>query len=89
MFCAFKDVPPSGDELTQYDEEHTVLYILLLDRRERGRDWRETTRAFFGIDVDCETDRARHVYDSHYARAAYLLQNVPSFAMKKKMAAFF
>ena len=83
----FEDVAPSGDEFTQYDRDHTMLYICLLDRRERGRDWRETTRAFFGIDVDREPGRAQRVYDSHFARATFLLK-VPYFAMMKQMAPF-
>ncbi len=84
---AFEDVAPSGDEFTLYDREHTMLYICLLDRRERRRDWRETVRAFFDIDVDREPERAQRVYDSHFVRATSLL-NVPCFAMMKQMAPF-
>lgn len=87
MVQVFEDLAPSGDEFTQYDRDHTLLYICLLDRRERGRDWRETTRAFFGIDAELDPARARRVYDSHFARAT-ALQSVPYFAMMKQMAPF-
>ena len=87
MVQAFEDVAPSGDEMTTYDREHTLLYICLLDRKERGRDWRETVRAFFEIDVDQEPERARRVYDGHFARATALM-NVPQFALMKQMAPY-
>lgn len=85
MVQPFEDAAPSGDEITDYDREHTMLYICLLDRKERQRDWRETVQAFFGIDFDREPDRARRVYDSHIARATSL-QNVPHFAMMRAIA---
>ena len=87
MVQAFEDVAPSCSEVTEYDREHTMLYICLLDRKERGRDWQETVRAFFGIDAEQDPDRARRVYDSHFARATALM-NVPDFAMMKLMAPF-
>ena len=87
MVQAFEDVAPSGSEVTDYDREHTMLYISLLDRKERGRDWRETVRAFFGIDFNREPDRARCVYHSHLARATFL-QDAPQFAMMKLMAPY-
>ena len=79
MVQAFEEVAPSGTEVTSYDREHTMLYLCLLDRKERGRDWRETVRAFFEIDVDSEPERARRVYDSHFERANSLMSD-PYFA---------
>lgn len=87
MVQAFDDVAPSGANYTNYDREHSMLYVCLLDRREKGRDWRETVRVFFGIDFDREPDRARQVYDSHLARAA-ALSEAPEFVSLYRMAPF-
>lgn len=87
MFQSFDDAAPSGNEVTEYDRDHTMLYICLLDREARGQDWRTTTRAFFGLDAEREPDRARSVYDSHLARAT-ALQSVPYFAMMQRMAPY-
>lgn len=86
MVQDFEHAAPSGDEFAEYDREHTMPYIRLLDRRERGRDWRETVRAFFGIDRDPE--RARRIHDSHLERAIFLMNFFPQFAMMKQMAPF-
>lgn len=85
MVQTFEDIVPSGDEVTNYDREHIMLYVCLLDRKEKGRDWRKTVQAFFGIDVNREPERARRVYDSHLARATSLM-NIPSFALMYRMA---
>ncbi len=61
MVQAFEDIAPSGEEFTEYDRKDTMLYICLLERRERGRDWQETGRAFFGIDAGREPERARRL----------------------------
>ena len=87
MVQAFDDVAPSGTEVTEYDHEHIILYYCLLDRKNRGRDWRETVHAFFGLDADREPERARRVYDSHFARAT-LLAEVPYFAHTFQMAPY-
>ena len=85
MIQPFEDVAPSGTEITNYDREHEMLYVCLLDRKEKGRDWRETVRAFFGIDFDLEPERARRVYDSHLARATWLMK-FPGFALLGRLA---
>lgn len=74
-------------EIANYDLEHKMLYIFLLDRKEKGRDWRETVPAFFGIDFNHQPERARRVYDSHLARANWLM-NVPSFALMYRMTPY-
>jgi len=83
----FDDVAPTGTEITDYDREHKMLYVCLLDRKKRGRDWRETVRAFFGIDFDSEPERARRVYDSHFARATTLME-IPEFALFYRSAPY-
>jgi hypothetical protein len=83
----FEDVAPSATEVTNYDREHILLYVCLLDRKQRGRDWRETVRAFFGIDFDHEPERARSVYDSHFARATWLA-HTPEFTYTFQLAPY-
>lgn len=69
---SFQDRPPDSDRLTSYDECHLVLYIRLLDAAAEGADWREAVRILFGLDPDCEPERARIVHDSHLARARWM-----------------
>ena len=87
MFQTFEDLAPTGTEITNYDHEHKMLYICLLDRKEKGRDWRETVRAFFGVDFDREPERARRVYDSHFARATSLMKT-PEFTLFYRLAPY-
>ena len=72
--AAFEDRPPDSAELTPYDEQHLATYLRLLDADEEGADWREAVKIIFGLDPDREPQRARHVYDSHLARARWMTQ---------------
>ena len=71
---AFEDRPPESAQLTAYDERHFATYLRLLDADEEGADWREAVRIIFGVDPDCEPERARMVHDSHLARARWMTQ---------------
>jgi hypothetical protein len=44
------DLAPSGHILTDYDEEHAVTYIRMLDADKEGADWREVSRIVLHID---------------------------------------
>lgn len=68
----FEDSAPSGQELTDYDKSHIKLYMRLLDAAADGADWQEAVGVLFGIDPIREPDRARHVHDSHLARARWM-----------------
>ena len=72
MIDPFEDVAPSGDELTAYDRAHVKLYMRLLDATADGADWREAVQVIFGIDSEVEPDRAKHVHDTHLARAQWM-----------------
>lgn len=71
---AFNDRPPDSAKLTPYDERHLSTYLRLLDASEEGADWREAVRVIFGLDPMCEPERARLVYDSHMARARWMME---------------
>ncbi|MGJ4973456.1 DNA -binding domain-containing protein [Bradyrhizobium sp. HKCCYLRH1073] len=66
------DLVPVDEVLTEYDEEHLVTYLRLLDAVEAGADWREVSRIVLHRDPDAEPDRARQTYDSRLARARWL-----------------
>jgi hypothetical protein len=66
------DLAPSDPALTEYDEEHLVTYLRMLDANADGADWREVARIVLHIDPEREPDRARRVYDSHLARAKWM-----------------
>ncbi|WP_316174692.1 MULTISPECIES: DNA -binding domain-containing protein [unclassified Bradyrhizobium] len=66
------DLAPAGDFLTEYDEEHLVTYLRLLDAADAGADWREVARIVLHRDPDAEPDRTPRAYDSHLERARWL-----------------
>ncbi len=71
----FSDQPPDLPHVTPYDERHLKTYLRLLDADEEGADWREVVQIIFGLDAEHEPDRARHVHDSHLARAKWMTQS--------------
>ena len=66
------DTAPSAPVLTEYDEEHLVTYLRLLDAEADGADWQEVSRIVLHLDPDHEPDRARRAFDSHLARARWM-----------------
>ncbi|MGX1199407.1 glycerol-3-phosphate O-acyltransferase [Parvibaculum sp. MBR-TMA-1.3b-4.2] len=71
----FLDEPPQSAALTAYDREHMKLYMRLLDAATDGADWREAVTILFGLDPAREPDRARHVHDTHLARARWMTEH--------------
>jgi len=68
------DVAPAGSALTQYDEEHMITYMRVLDADQQGADWRDVSRTVLHIDPDREADRARLAFESHLSRARWMTQ---------------
>ena len=66
------DQAPVADGLTDYDHEHLVTYLRLLDADAEGADWAEVARIVLHIDPSREPDRARHAWESHLARAKWM-----------------
>jgi hypothetical protein len=64
----------SDQARTEYDKEHLITYLRLLDANEGGADWREVSRIVLYIDPGREPDRARRVFDSHLARAKWMTE---------------
>jgi hypothetical protein len=55
------DVAPAGPALTQYDKEHMITYMRVLDADQQGADWRDVSRIVLRIDPDPEADRAARI----------------------------
>jgi hypothetical protein len=68
------DVAPNGPVLTDYDEEHMITYMRVLDAAEQGADWRDVSRIVLRIDPDIEADRARIAFESHLSRARWMTE---------------
>jgi len=66
------DTAPDEPTLTQYDEQHAVTYVRLLDAEKANANWQEVAKIVLLIDPISEPDRARRAYDSHLARAKWV-----------------
>jgi len=66
------DRAPNVEAITEYDEQHRITYIRLLDADKEGADWREVSRILLRIDPDREPGRARTAFETHLARAKWL-----------------
>ena len=69
------DTAPTDSTLTDYDRQHFVTYLRLLDADDEGADWREVARIVLHIDPDREPARARTTFDSHLARAKWMTEH--------------
>ena len=61
--------------LTDYDREHLVTYLRLLDAEKEGASWCEVTQLVLRLDPADQPDRARRAYDTHLARARWISTN--------------
>jgi hypothetical protein len=69
------DQAPDGDIPTDYDHEHLVTYLRLLDADAEGADWAEVARIVLHIDPEQEPERARRAWESHLARAKWMTEH--------------
>ena len=69
------EVLEADPTLTDYDRQHFVTYLRLLDADSEGADWREVARIVLHIDPDREPARARTAFDSHLARAKWMTEH--------------
>ncbi|WLB92920.1 hypothetical protein [Bradyrhizobium japonicum] len=68
------DSAPNEPTLTDYDEQHVVTYVRLLQAEGEGADWHEVARVVLHLDPEREPDRARSAYQSHLARAKWVTE---------------
>ena len=69
----FDDEPPQTARVSAYDERHLVTYIRLLEAERQGASWQEVAQIIFGIDPVSEAVRAKRMYDTHLARAHWMV----------------
>jgi hypothetical protein len=69
------DQAPDVDTPTDYDREHLVTYLRLLDADAEGADWAEVARIVLHIDPKQERERARRAWESHLTRAKWMMEH--------------
>ena len=67
-----RDRAPQDPGLTDYDRDHGVLYLRLLDAEADGADWREVVRILFEVDPFKDRGRAELMHATHLSRARWL-----------------
>ena len=75
MNPAIADVVPWAEHVTEYDEQHFVVYLRLLDASAEGATNEEMSRLVLGIDPVKDADRARRAVDSHLRRARWMTEH--------------
>jgi Uncharacterized conserved protein (DUF2285) len=69
------DTAPNQSTLVSYDRLHLITYLRLFDADAAGADWREVARIVLHIDPVSEPARARAAFDSHLARAKWIIEH--------------
>jgi hypothetical protein len=67
-----RNVAPNG-QVTRYDRQNLAVYAELLDADAAGMDWAEGARLILGLDVTVEDETARKCWESHLARAHWII----------------
>jgi hypothetical protein len=63
---------PTDETLTEYDQQHLVTYLRILDAEAEGADWTEVASLVLQMDPAADPARARAAWESHLARAKWL-----------------
>lgn len=64
---------PTGEAVLDYDRRHLLTYAELLDAADAGIGWQAGAMEILGIDPMTDPDRARCCWDSHLARARWII----------------
>ena len=73
-FAVVADLAPTESDLTDYDLKHFSTYLRLLDAADEGVDWAEAARTVLHISPSVEPERARRAWESHFARARWVME---------------
>ena len=71
-FLVLLNVAPSG-QVTDYDRQSLPVYAELLDADTAGMGWAESARSILGLDVVADRMTARRCWESHLARARWIV----------------
>ena len=66
---------PTGAELTDYDREHLIVYLRLLDADADNTDWCEAARIVLNVDAKADPEGARLAWESHLDRARWMSES--------------
>jgi hypothetical protein len=69
------EAAPTDSTLTAYDHEHLITYFRMLDADAEGAAWEEVARVVLHLDPGHEPDRAKRVFESHLARAKWMMEH--------------
>ena len=67
-----RNVAPSG-QVTVYDRQNLPVYAELLDADDAGIGWTEGVRSILGLDASVDGETARQCWESHLARARWIV----------------
>lgn len=65
-------IAPRGDA-TDYDRSHLMIYAQMIDAAEQGLTWQQGVSEILGIDPEADVEAARLCWDSHLARARWIV----------------
>lgn len=65
---------PWSQSLTEYDRQHLVTYLRLLDAESDGASPAEMARVILGLDVDKAPEQALRITERHLERARWMTQ---------------
>ncbi|MBP1848321.1 hypothetical protein J2046_006612 [Rhizobium petrolearium] len=68
----FADEVPWSEDFTDYDWQHRVAYIRLLDAKADGADWEEAARIILHRDTEADRERSFLCWESHMQRAEWM-----------------
>ena len=80
------DVAPTRPALTEYDQEHVITYIQVLDADREGANWRDVARIVLRIDPDTEADRARRAFETHLSRARWMTEQGYRYLLRRGLS---
>ncbi len=69
------DEVPWSDKLTDYDEQHLIVYLRLLDARAAGANDVDISRIVLKIDPAQEPERAKAALETHLSRARWMTEH--------------
>jgi hypothetical protein len=79
------DTAPADPSLTGYDKQHLAIYLRLLDADTEHADWRDVAKIVLRIDPDREPERARSAFDTHLARAKWMIERGYAHILRGKI----
>lgn len=68
------DLAPWSQTLTDYDRQHLLVYLRLLDARDEGADWREAAHLILRRDAGVDEAAARRCWETHLERAQWMTE---------------